>query len=398
MNNPNSLKKDGVVDSSWEDLQNEGDKFDAQAAREAVEAKKRLDIASKKEYDDYQDLVNKPKESSGIYYADGLDVRERPNDTSGLLEKSLRSGEEYAKAWDAYKPLSTESSIKERAEALRNQAKKEAEEQKFYEKGLPFVLNELQTLDEQLANASDPDAQAKIKADREKLQEKAIMLGRGVIEQEQNEANDKPEVASVPDEEIAEENKEQSAEQKLEKSMQEMMHEYADKIDTDTLKSFAGKESQRIHLDLKALERFDKKKDEVVKRGFIEVFRGFFDRFFDKRDRKEITNRLKRHGYQAGAYNEDSSIFKELKTADWGSGVSGNVLENIAKERAMRWKKIDIVSKGEYGKEYKKVLKKYGFSKLPEKWNDEGFTSEEIARMASRADELLSLKNLESQQ
>ncbi len=143
--------------------------------------------------------------------------------------------------------------------------------------------------------------------------------------------------------------------------------EFVDKIDPRALIQVASSESTTIKKLLRQKYEFEK---NIRERGFIEKFQY-----------KLAMNGLIRSGYNPNG--ENSSLFDTLAKVDPESSVGEATLLEIGSRRAENWKNIDLGLNGAKGRQLREALKEAGFSKIPKSWDDDGFTADEISRMAA---------------
>ena len=93
---------------------------------------------------------------------------------------------------------------------------------------------------------------------------------------------------------------------------------------------------------------------------------------FYKHKRKKIMEEISRYGSDYPDPNDVDDIYYDE-------------LEKFGRNRAYSWSLLDSAMNGERAKENKKRLKENGFPKLPKRWDDPNFTSEEIYRMSKIA-------------
>lgn len=146
---------------------------------------------------------------------------------------------------------------------------------------------------------------------------------------------------------------------------------FAEHIGRETLKECSVDEMAKVKMIKDNIERHQSDKKD----------KSFLGNIFGKASKlEELEEELARYGCARDGYK--SPTYKDLEELGKPSSQQKDRRE-FAKRCALKWKTVDIYLKSPDGSQIKKALKKAGFKKIPEKWNDKDFTSDEIARMAA---------------
>ena len=151
---------------------------------------------------------------------------------------------------------------------------------------------------------------------------------------------------------------------------------FAEKIDERSLRQSTSREKIALGKILRRIEKYDSNQSKP----------SAFERRQHKKDLQELT----RYGYNPGGKN--SRLFDSIAELIRDETALGTKdAKEIGKERAENWKLVDIVANGKSGRKFRKELKKSGFPRLPESWDDENYTSNEMNRMAFVAKSYLAM-------
>ncbi len=101
--------------------------------------------------------------------------------------------------------------------------------------------------------------------------------------------------------------------------------------------------------------------------------------FFDKRKHDKNVKELGRYGFNPDG--SKSSDFRKLERFSEYDPLDDMDRKDFSKERAKDWRKLSLYMARGDEREIKKALKKAGYNKVPEKWNDEDYTTHEIKEM-----------------
>lgn len=358
--------------TGWESIEGEADKFDAQVAREAVMAQRELE-KKRQELSGIEGEIDARKRPSGEFYDGGnLDATEASHGTSKLETEATAVRREISEARRISDALSTEAGRKAAAEQLRQEAKEREDRERHFQRGLTSAdVAELDRLDQRIAEAevSNPNAKSKLEEAREKLVETIVSRGRVMEEAAATHtaANAETE-AAAPEETSADAeqaNTDAAATSTEDTNNKNKAMAFAEKIDAEKVTSSARKESFTVKRLLKHMAEYDV---------------GAKHSIFERRQHEKEMAELKRYGYSTS--DRSSRIFDTLSRVDTGSVIGAKELEEIGRDRARDFKMIELSLNGADGKEIRKILKKHGFSKIPKSWDDDGFTADEMHRMA----------------
>ena len=101
--------------------------------------------------------------------------------------------------------------------------------------------------------------------------------------------------------------------------------------------------------------------------------------FFDKGKHNKNVKELERYGFNPDG--SKSSDFRKLERFSEYDPLDDMDRKDFSKERAEDWRKLSLYMARGDEREIKKALKKAGYNKVPEKWNDEDYTTHEIKEM-----------------
>lgn len=377
LNNAGETRDDGQGETGWEDVAAEAGKMDEteiRVAQRAIEAQR--DFETKRaRLGEMRDRIADLAKPSGNF-ADGgnLDAREINHDTTELEQKADALGTEVAEARKQYEKLSTEEGRKAEAERLQ----KEAEEyDKFFTQGLMVVgTGRLEEYDSQIRSTRDPEAKKQLEVAREEyIKNTVIPAGKGSIEMIKNGENNEGENSETGDESSNEDDFRGEITDREVPTDSDKARAFAEKIDERSLAQNTIREKVVLEKILGRVERYDTNQGKPSA--------------FERRQYKKDLQELIRYGYNPDG--KSSRLFDSIaRLAREETALGAETAKEVGKERAENWKLVDIAVNGESGKKFRKELKRNGFSKLPESWNDENYTSDEMNKMAFIAKEYLS--------
>lgn len=377
MVNPNSMNTSsngGEQADNWKEVEAEAgkmDSFDIKVAQEAAAA--RRDFEEKKAHlGELRDKISNLAKPSGDFVdGGGLDAKEITYDTSRLEGKADTLRAEVSEARKQFEALSTEEGRQAEAERRR----KEAEEyDKFFTQGLRAVgTGRLQEFDNQISEARDPGVKERLIAEREDYIRSVVLpAGKTVLEAMGNGTSEQNEGVEVSDDSREGRNAEKEVPIEMPSDV-EKARDFAERVDGQALSRSIIREKVSLGKILKRVEKYDSDQGKPS--------------MGERRQHKKDLQELMRYGYNPNG--ENSALFNSLARLSHDGMLGMGITEDIGRRRAEDWKMVELTTKGESGKVFRKELKRNGFSRLPEDWNDEDFTTDEMHRMAFIAKNLI---------
>ena len=366
LNNTGEARSDSRGETGWEGVAAEAGKIDwaeMRVTQRAIEAQQDFE-AKRAQLGEMRDKIADLAKPSGRFTDGGnLDAKEISYDTAGLEQKADTLRTEAAEARKQYKKLSTEEGRKAEAERLR----KEAEEyDKFFARGLLVVgTGKLEEFEDKIQAAGDPEAKKQLEAARDEyIKNTVIPAGKGSVETVKNGDTGGDEDLKVEDRPDNEDSLKEEVAGRKAPTDRDRAQAFAEKINERSLAQNIIREKHALNSILRRMEKYDSNQGKLS--------------FFEQRQYKKDFQELLRYGYSPDGNN--SSSFNSIKKLIQGD-VAADAKE-MGRKKAENWKLVDMAAKGEFGKEFRKELKRKGFSKLPESWDDENYTSDEVSRMA----------------
>ena len=376
--NNTETKADGRNETGWEDVAVEAERMDwaeLKVAQKVAEAQEDFEVKRAQLGEIRDRIANLAKPSGKFTDGGNLDAREISHDTTRLEQKANNLRAEVAEARKQYEKLSTEEERKAEAERLRKEAK---EYNKFFTRGLMVVgTGRMEEFDSQILAARDPEVKKQLEAAREEyIRNTVIPTGKGSVEMAKDSGTGKDESLENVGEPDNENDLKKEVMDREVQTDKDKARVFAEKIDERSLRQSTSIEKIALGKILRRIGKYDSNQSKP----------SAFERRQHKKDLQELT----RYGYNPGGKN--SRLFDSIAELIRDETALGTKdAKEIGKERAENWKLVDIVANGKSGRKFRKELKKSGFPRLPESWDDENYTSNEMNRMAFVAKSYLAM-------
>lgn len=375
MANPNALNQNSESsENKWDSVAAMADEKDW--ATKAVEREHaELESSRQDQLNRLNDLREQAKNAAtSVTYYDGgnLDAKTMGGSKFDDIKESKAVSDSL---WEDHARRELLSTAEGRAAAAEKMRKDSEDYNKYYTLGVQMLgIAELQDYDRRIAEATDDEARKHLEdAKREYIEERIIPAGKIAEVNRNNPAeNSANQSTNTPPEQPTQ--PELTPEEKAARRKEwnkERISKFVEQFDRDSLIQATGPERAKIQMLLDGIERYESSPDKPSRA--------------DKKKYEERIKELTRYGYDANR-GQDSSVYKELTQV-----IKFNNYQQaaeIGKHRAADWKSLDIALRSDDARKVKKALKKAGYKKLPESWNDDNFTTYEIQQMSQIAQDL----------